>query len=429
MDKRKEKVCILTGATGDIGPEMSEHLAKAGYTLCLIWRNKDKLLALLTQLQTNFPDQRHSAYGCDITKSEQRKNTLSQIINDHDAPDLLINNAAIIGDPKTLDEHTEQEIHDLINTNLTGTVMFTRGVIKELLEKWSPCKIITIGSTAGLYPYPNRSIYAMTKSGLKNFTESIGPEYKDKWISINYLCPWPIQWSTIDKVVEDRAKLNNVSFDEMKEKFTSIVSNDGQFLSKEDLFWAIDKITNGELDALVWEMLAWHTLWIDKIGLYDKSNPKVIAKNAKIKSIPEEQEIAYDGRRYLIKFNNKTKVLPINFLKKALTKPLKYAAILILMALSAKGVKIDQKLERGIADFNESAFNVKDYDAEIKSISRDEYGIDNREDLIQKANETQDDKILRLYVEIGQKALNNMGKYEKEGYAIKWIDLHKPFDI
>jgi len=70
--------------------------------------------------------------------------------------------------------------------------MFTQKIITELLKTESPCNLITIGSTAGLYPYPYRSIYALTKAGLKNFVESIAPEYKNNGIKINYLCPGPI---------------------------------------------------------------------------------------------------------------------------------------------------------------------------------------------------------------------------------------------
>ena len=114
--------------------DIATHLADANFTVCLIGRNKEKLLTALNELTTQYPDRHHTMHECDITKRDDRDTTVDEIIRIHGTPDLLINNAAIIGDPKSLDEHSEEEIERLITTNLTGTVFFTRKVSTELLK-------------------------------------------------------------------------------------------------------------------------------------------------------------------------------------------------------------------------------------------------------------------------------------------------------
>jgi NAD(P)-dependent dehydrogenase (short-subunit alcohol dehydrogenase family) len=99
----------------------------------LIGRNKEKLLKVLNELNETNPGN-HTIHECDITKKNHRDHTIGEVVSVHGTPDLVINNAAVIGDPKPLTEFTEEEIEKMINTNLTGTVLFTRKVILELLK-------------------------------------------------------------------------------------------------------------------------------------------------------------------------------------------------------------------------------------------------------------------------------------------------------
>lgn len=276
--------------------------------MCVIGRNKEKLLSLFNSTLEKWKD---SVYSCDLTKKTDRDKTINQIIKEHWAPDLLINNAAIIWDPMRLDEHSEELIENIIDTNLKWTILFTKNVIEKMKESehFMKRQIINVLSTAGLYPYPERSIYAATKAWMKHFTESIGLEYKNDLIEINSICPWPVNWETVERVVKDRANKKGISYEEMKKSFSRIVSDDGSLLDKEEFFNAIDMIVKWELSDLYWEivnnnsMFTWHTLGIDKKWVYDKTNKKIITKNPKLKDLKKKQLIQYDKRRYIVEYN------------------------------------------------------------------------------------------------------------------------------
>lgn len=352
---KEKKVAVLTWATWGIGKDFAQYLAQKGYTMCLLWRNKEILFQVLNTLNETHPGD-HSMHPCDLTNDGDIDRAVSEIMNTHWVPDLVINNAGVLDDPHPLHKYTPQEIKNTIAINLTGTILFTQKIISELLEAWSRCKIVIIGSTAWLYPYPYRSIYAAGKSWLKNFVESVGAEYKD-WIEINFVGPGPTEWHGIDTVVKLRTiekiieeyKAKGVSFKvvdvdwtlipeenlcdairkmwdqmpqilddngcvlkseqdmseamhKMKKKFSSIVSDNWKFLTNDDLFRTIDCIINGDLERVIWDIFTWHSIWFDEKGIYIKSNIKAIEKNSKIMAIPEKHLVKYDARRYLIEF-------------------------------------------------------------------------------------------------------------------------------
>jgi len=81
-------------------------------------RNKETLCKVLDELNQQYPEN-HTTHTCDITKSSQIDTAINEAIDIHGTPDLIINNAAIIGNPQRLDTLQEEEITNIINTNLT----------------------------------------------------------------------------------------------------------------------------------------------------------------------------------------------------------------------------------------------------------------------------------------------------------------------
>ena len=68
------KNILITGATGDLGKDLSLKLAKEGYNLFLTSTNLNKLNNLKRKIQKNYPLTKISVLDFDLTNIDQIKN-------------------------------------------------------------------------------------------------------------------------------------------------------------------------------------------------------------------------------------------------------------------------------------------------------------------------------------------------------------------
>jgi len=411
-------VCIITGAWWDIWSELATRLS-GKYSIALIWRTQTKLEKLLLWLDK----WNHKAYSCDITNEKNIKETIKNIISNQWNPSVLINGAAAFWNPKKIHEYTDEEINEVIETNLSWTTKITKEILPCMIQNWW-WNIITIWSTCYNWPYSKRLLYAATKRSLQSFTETNALDYKKENIKSNYIFPWPTEWDRVNDVISKRVNESKKDLTSMKESYWEI--NWWELLKASNTVDAIEMVLNWDLSVL-----SWSTLWIDNFWIFDESHQMFTNKGYKEHNFVNKQK-----RKYLFLWkelsskiqNKKKKSIMIDFLHTTL-KISKYAALWLLIFLGSKAVKIDQKAESFLADFKERKFNEKDFNYEFKKIATKEYGLEKPALLLEKVNETQDWKIYDLYFEIGQKALKNIKQYKEEWYNITWIDLDKPIDI
>lgn len=117
--------------------------------------------------------------------------------------DCLINNASIFKQ-KDFKNLTTAEILSIIQTNLIGTILLTRKILKENNLK----KIINIISVSGLNGIKNQSIYSSSKHGLKGFFESLNYEIGKK-TKIYNIYPGGINtelWNNYKNIKNKKAK-------------------------------------------------------------------------------------------------------------------------------------------------------------------------------------------------------------------------------
>lgn len=423
MDTKKP-VCVITWAWWDIWSELAIKLSSK-YSLALIWRTQAKLEKILLWLDK----WNHKVYCCDITNEKNIKETINSIISKQWNPAVLVNGAAAFWDAKKIHEYTHEEIDEIIQTNLSWTSKITKEILQRMIQNWW-WNIITIWSTCYNWPYSQRLLYAATKSALKSFTETNALDYKKEHIQSNYIFPWPTQWDRVNKTIIDRVTTNekksgkNKSVEEMRDDYARV--NWWEILKVSNTIDAIQMILDGNISVL-----SWSTLWIDNFWIFDESHPMFLNKNTSEHEFIKDKKRKYIMQRAEISSklqDKKNTALWIEFLQKAF-KFSKYAAIFLLILLWSKASKIDQKMQDIFTNFKERKYNTKDFDAEFERIAREEYGIENPDQLLNNTNKTQDRKIGDVYFDIGQKALENIKWYATKGYNISGIDVNQKIDI
>jgi NAD(P)-dependent dehydrogenase (short-subunit alcohol dehydrogenase family) len=94
-----------------------------------------------------------------------------------------------------LDEITAAEWQDLVQTNVTGTMMAIRAFVSLMSND---ARIVTIASTAGTRPIPRFAAYSTTKAAVIHLTQAAALDYADRGIRVNCVCLGPMDPSASD---------------------------------------------------------------------------------------------------------------------------------------------------------------------------------------------------------------------------------------
>lgn len=167
------KTFIVTGAGTGLGKELALLLAKKGYHLLLIGRSEGRLQAVkeLIELSGGSAD----FLSLDIRKALEIGEELSGL-NERYEVYGLVNNAGV-GHFGPFDQLTDQQIQEMLDTNVLGTILMTKAILPLLLHHGEG-RIVNIVSTAGLRPKVNESVYVASKFAVRGFTESLQKEFE-----------------------------------------------------------------------------------------------------------------------------------------------------------------------------------------------------------------------------------------------------------
>ena len=197
MQKLKDKVAFITGATGGIGAGIARAFAAEGAALLITGRNEDKLNALAQELGDNVV-----AIAADLTDEAQIVNLFQRLKARFGRLDLLVNNAGAFNGA-ALEDLTLETWSKVIATNLTAPMLCTREAFK-LMKPQRSGRIINIGSIAAMRVRPNTAPYAASKFGVDGLTQVTALEGRAYGISCGVIRPGNVE---VERLVESR-KLN-----------------------------------------------------------------------------------------------------------------------------------------------------------------------------------------------------------------------------
>ncbi|MCZ2807420.1 SDR family oxidoreductase [Modestobacter sp. VKM Ac-2983] len=129
----------------------------------------------------------------DLADRAHAKTIIPTAIEELGGIDVLVNNAAFQMNHESLDEITDEEWDHTLALNLTA--MFT--LIRDAVPHMQPgASIINSSSVNSDNPSPTLAPYAMTKSGIANFTASMAQLLGEKGIRANSVAPGPV-WTPL----------------------------------------------------------------------------------------------------------------------------------------------------------------------------------------------------------------------------------------
>lgn len=200
---------IVTGGSRGIGRAVALKLASLGTDIAVV-ATHDGSAAQDTIKAIDNLGRKAKLYICNISDFEAVSDTVSEIIKDFGGVDILVNNAGITKD-KLLMQMSEEDISDVIDVNLKGSMYVTKACLRTFMRQRHG-RIVNISSVVGLMGNAGQTNYAASKAGIIGFTKSVAREYASKGITCNAVAPGFIRTDMTDKMPEDavKAMLSNI---------------------------------------------------------------------------------------------------------------------------------------------------------------------------------------------------------------------------
>ena len=174
------KVVVVAGASAGIGLSTAKKCADAGATVIMLARGRDRLAR-----QAALIGDRAVAVPCDVADPSSVRAAFSDIAADFGRIDVLLNVAGIFRVRK-IEEASDEDIAQVVGTNLLGPIYTTRAVI-PLLRASGGGDIINVSSEMTLDYMPFMVLYGASKAGLEAFSRMMTHELRADSIRVSVM--------------------------------------------------------------------------------------------------------------------------------------------------------------------------------------------------------------------------------------------------
>lgn len=164
------KRIVITGVTRGIGRGLTEEFARLGHTVIGCGRSADPVAALQSAL-----GQPHDIATVDVIDDRAVADWANGTLAEHGAPDLLINNAAIINRNSRLVDVPAAEFNAVIDINIKGVANVTRHFVPAMIER-NHGVIVNLSSGWGRSTSPDVAPYCATKWAIEGLSKAMADE-------------------------------------------------------------------------------------------------------------------------------------------------------------------------------------------------------------------------------------------------------------
>ncbi|MEX3957558.1 SDR family NAD(P)-dependent oxidoreductase [Trinickia sp. EG282A] len=185
MKQAHQGTALITGASSGIGAVYANQLARRGYDLILVARNRDRLAALAARIGD---ETRQSVEIVDADLSD--RNDLSAVeakLRQDASITLLVNNAGV-GTHTPLLESDVEAMTKMIDLNVTALTRLTYAAVPGFVARGKGA-VINISSIVAIAPEVLNGVYGGSKAFVLAFTQSLHHELADKGVQVQAVLP------------------------------------------------------------------------------------------------------------------------------------------------------------------------------------------------------------------------------------------------
>ncbi len=184
MQRLKDKVVIITGASSGIGHALAEICLENNMKVVMAARRVEPMNHLAEKKEGY--KERSVVVQADITKVEDCKNLINTAVKAFERIDILVNNAGI--SMRALFSELDSDVlRQVMDVNFWGAVHCTKYALPYLLA--SKGSVAGVSSIAGYKGLPARTGYSASKFALNGFLETLRIENLKTGLHVLIACP------------------------------------------------------------------------------------------------------------------------------------------------------------------------------------------------------------------------------------------------
>lgn len=209
----KQRVALITGASGGIGFATAQQLAEEGAYLVL----SDKDVDQLKQKAKALPTQ-HLFIATDVTQQSDVDTLVKLAIEHFGKVDIVVHTAGITGAKGDPLELSDDDYLEAWQIDFLSAVHLARATIPAMRSRqWG--RFVCITSENVVQPYWEEAVYNTAKAGLAAFIKGISYQEAKHGVLCNTVAPAYIQSNMTDGMMKQLAESEGISFDEAVKRF------------------------------------------------------------------------------------------------------------------------------------------------------------------------------------------------------------------
>ncbi|SMF57386.1 SDR family NAD(P)-dependent oxidoreductase [Pseudogulbenkiania subflava] len=185
MTQAQQGTALVTGASSGIGAIYAERLARRGYDLTLVARNRDRLNTLAERITTET-GRNVEVLDADLNQQADRARVEAKLREDASIT-LLVNNAGVGTHTPLLESDVERMVQ-MIELNVTALTRLTYAAVPGFVARGKGA-IINISSIVSIAPEILNGVYGGSKAFVLAFSQSLHHELADKGVRVQAVLP------------------------------------------------------------------------------------------------------------------------------------------------------------------------------------------------------------------------------------------------
>ena len=179
------KTAFITGGSGGIGGACALKFAQMGYNIATTYLtgSTKELQSQCENLGVEF-----ESYKMDQRDISLVKQTFDKVFARFDYVDCVVCNAGIADKEMLFSDVPQENIDNLLNTNLRGTIACNQEAFRKFLKQ-KHGSIVNISSIFGINGGPCETVYSATKGGIIALTKALAVEGAPYNIRVNCVAP------------------------------------------------------------------------------------------------------------------------------------------------------------------------------------------------------------------------------------------------
>ncbi|KAJ0881709.1 putative chlorophyll(ide) b reductase [Helianthus annuus] len=196
---------VITGSTRGLGKALAREFLLSGDRVVIASRSEKSVEMTIKELEENLHDgmateassrRKNLAHAkvvgtsCDVCDPNDVRNLANFAVNELGSIDIWINNAGTNKGFRPLLEFTDEEIQQIVSTNLVGSILCTREAMHVMGNQHKAGHIFNMdGAGSGGSSTPLTAVYGSTKCGLRQLQSSLLKECRKSKVGVHTASP------------------------------------------------------------------------------------------------------------------------------------------------------------------------------------------------------------------------------------------------